>query len=322
VHTVAELRTAVAEILRNHDLGVVSAVMRVPLSTVRRVSRCPEQVDLPTFQRFLRACGAEPAEIEAWTAAREVVLATPRRQNPHLPSPESIGTPEQMRDAIEAMLGAATVDAVAVRLRVPRSAVMQVFGGPDRVTAETFRDFVLACGVRPADASRWIDARQRVIEAQARHEIVPTPMVTAGSGSPSVAAPTPAPARNLPDPSKVDTYETLLCALGTLLAAVELTLPELEESSGGRLCAGRLAAILDGVSAATAEEFVLLLRGCGLRGEVAQWVDAWLRLDGATRGIPRRIVRSRRTRLPVLRISSTSYVLAFLVLLGLLAWLI
>jgi hypothetical protein len=68
VQTAAELRSAVAEILRHHDLGVISARMRVSLSTVRLVSRWPDQVDLATFCAFLRACGAGAEDERAWVA--------------------------------------------------------------------------------------------------------------------------------------------------------------------------------------------------------------------------------------------------------------
>lgn len=180
VHTVAELRGAVADILREHDLGVVSTVMRAQLGTVRELSRRPELADLPTFQGFLRACGAGPAEIARWTAAWHAVLASVREQEPGMPDP----------------------------------------------------------AVAP------------------------------------------------PDPATIYNYDQLLRALRAVQAAAGVSAAEVERRCDGRLRARRTVEILDGRAAATGEEYVLLLRACGLRAEVPLWVEAWVRIGGASLGSP------------------------------------
>jgi hypothetical protein len=180
VHTVVELRTAVAGILREHDVGVVSTTMRTQLGIVRELSRRPELANLPTFQEFLRACGAGEAEIERWTAAWHAVLASVREQEP---------------------------------------------GSPD----------------------------------------------------PAVAP---------PDPTTVGSYDELLRALRAVQAAAGVSAVEIERRCGGRLRARRTVEILDGRQAATGEEYVLLLRACGLRAEVPLWVEAWVRIGGANLGQP------------------------------------
>ena len=294
VRTVAQLRIAVADILRHHDLGVVSAAMREELSTVRMLSRWPGQVDQSTFRRFLEACGAEPSQTHAWVTAWQAVHATLDQKNANLPTPESLRGPEQMQEAVEAMVGATTVGAVAAKMHVVPSVVVQILGGRDRVDADTFGQFALACGVPAADVGSWVDARRRVVEAQFRRQELVTATVTAGHRSAVIDAPVlPAQRRAQPDPSMADSYEGLLCALRTLQATVGASTTDIESSSNGRLSDRRAAAILDGVRPASGEDFVLLLRAFGLRDEVHHWVDTWLRLDGATLGRSQSAARRR-----------------------------
>jgi len=202
VRTAAELRSAIAEILRHHDLGVVSTRMRVPMSTVRRMSRWPEQADQSEFKRFLNACGAGQAETTSWVAAWQAVRAGGSAEHP-----------------------------------------------------------------RPA--------AEPVADVHARR------------------------VSRLPDLSEAGSYGDLLCAMRTLRVAAAVSTTDIEMITGGRLNAHRAVAILDGRLAATGEELVLLLRACGLRDEIDQWIDAWQRLDGATLGRPRRRVSGVHRLRPV-----------------------
>lgn len=199
VRTLAELHAAVTDILREHDVGVVSSTMRASLSTVRLLGRWPERVDAETFERFLRACGAGQAETAGWLAAWRAIVEQP-------------------------------------------------------VTEPVVVDAVVA------------------------------------------AVPQPAPQRPLPDPSMADSYDELLCALRSLQAGAAMSTTGVELSTGGRLAAERVGAILAGSLPASGEEWVLLLRAFGLRDEVGQWVEAWRRLDGATLGSARPVLALRWLR--------------------------
>lgn len=207
VHTVAELRGAVTDILREHDLGVVSTTMRAQLGTVRELSRRPELADLPTFQEFLRACGAGQAEVLRWTATWHAVLASMREQEPSWPDP----------------------------------------------------------AVAP------------------------------------------------PDPAAVRSYDDLLRALHAVQAAAGVSAAEIERRCGGRLPARRTVEILDGSQAATGEEYVLLLRACGLRAEVPLWVEAWVRIGGASLGRPAGPLSPAAMALVIAAVTVVAVLLAWLV---------
>ena len=75
VETVPQLRCAVHDILSQHDVGVVSTMMREPLSTVRKLGRRPDVADPVLFERFLKACGATDDEVREWTQAWRQIVA-------------------------------------------------------------------------------------------------------------------------------------------------------------------------------------------------------------------------------------------------------
>lgn len=75
VETVPQLRCAVHDILSQHDVGVVSTMMREPLSTVRKLGRRPDVADPVLFERFLKACGATDDEVQEWTQAWRQIVA-------------------------------------------------------------------------------------------------------------------------------------------------------------------------------------------------------------------------------------------------------
>lgn len=245
VRTVADLRSAVTEILRSHDVGVVSATMREQLSKVRFLSRRPEQTDEATFERFLRACGADDDDADAWTDAWRSIRATLRHQQPAVPD-------------------------------------------PDRVDTE-------------GDVGRWLAAQERAVETQVRRETLVDATV-AGPRSLGVdeytAAAEPLWRRTLPDPAEAGSYDDLVTAMQRLRGSAGVSAGDIELRSGGRLGASRATAILDGVLPASGEEVVLLLRACGLRDEIDGWIEAWLRLDGATLGQSSAGARPRRAAGP------------------------
>ncbi|HEY0640216.1 MAG TPA: helix-turn-helix transcriptional regulator [Pseudonocardiaceae bacterium] len=82
-------------------------------------------------------------------------------------------------------------------------------------------------------------------------------------------------------------YDQLPIALRELRDALGLSAADLVRRSGDRLEEGRVRAVLDGVAAATGEEFVLILRALGLDpAAVRAWVDTWWRLGGPRHGRP------------------------------------
>lgn len=170
IETVAQLRTAVRDILRRHDLGVVSAAMREQLPVVRRLSRYPEQVEAGLFERFLTACGADEDERREWLAARRRVVGAGPARSPDEPptgGTDPAGAPDYpallsaMRELREAS-GVRTGDLernTGGRLTAERAS--EILSGARPPTGEELVLLLRALGVREG-LDRWIDSWFRV----------------------------------------------------------------------------------------------------------------------------------------------------------------
>jgi|GEM_PF-3444396 len=187
--------------------------------------------------------------------------------------------------------------AMQVRSHVSYASLSRAAAGRKLPTWPVTRGFVLACGGDPDEwKPRWEAARDASSHPNCARIGGPLPDPTSVH---TVAELRRAVAGILPrlDPSRVRSYQDLLAALRAVVAAADISPAAIERETGGRLAAGRAAAVLDGAQPAGGEEWVLLLRACGLRDEVRPWVEAWGRLDGATaggRGKPARVHGGRQ----------------------------
>jgi hypothetical protein len=175
IETVAHLRGAVRDILKRHDLGVISAAMREPLSVVRQLSRWPEQVELSMFERFIKACGASEEVTLEWTAAwRKVVgpddVAPPVSAVPDwvpaaVPAPATMANYDVMLSALQTLRDAGGVSPRDIeritegRLRAQRAAA--ILAGVQPANGEEFVLLLRALGVREG-VDQWIDSWLRV----------------------------------------------------------------------------------------------------------------------------------------------------------------
>src|SRR5215207_627778 len=175
IHTVVELRGAVRDILRRHDLGVVSSAMRESLATVRLLSRWPEQVELPMFERFVIACGASWDEAREWAQAwrravdsdaiRSSEAMVPRQSGGRLD--DAPADPGAVRDypalltALRGLQAASGVMAAGVELstggRLTASRTVAILAGDRTVTGEELVLLLRAFGVRDG-VDDWIDS--------------------------------------------------------------------------------------------------------------------------------------------------------------------
>jgi hypothetical protein len=292
IRTVAQLRTAVAEMGRQRDVRLISSIMRVRMSVVRLVRGWPEQVELPVFLSFVQACGVSSAETEQWVHAWQAAVDERQHQIREFPSPSPIDTPEDMRDVIETMVRLTSVTAVAARMETPASTVGRLLRGAEHVEAELFARFVAACGAPTEDIDGWTEARRRVIETCERRRLiaVTAPALTASTPDPQYEAPSRSDPPKVPllqvDLASINTYEALLTKVNALIDVASVSCSDIERISAGRLTSSTVRAIRDGVIPASGEEFVLLLRACGLREEIDQWVTTWSRVHGARLGNP------------------------------------
>jgi hypothetical protein len=308
IRTVAQLRTAAAEMGRQRDVRLISSIMRVQMSVVRLVRGWPEQVELPVFLSFVQACGVSSTETEQWVHAWQAAVDERCHQVKEFPSPGPIDTPEGMREVIETMVRLTSIKAVATRMETTdEGTVGRILRGAEHVEAELFARFVAACGAPAEDIDGWIEARRRVIETCERRRLI---AVTA----PALIVSTPDPQHEYPprsdlpkapllqiDLASINTYAALLTTVNALIDAAGMSCSDIERISAGRLAKSTVTAIRDGVVPASGEEFVLLLRACGLREQIDQWVTAWSRVHGARLGNPpassRRAVSPARSAL-------------------------
>lgn len=286
VYTVAELRAAVAELGRNHDVRIVSSTMRAPLSLVRLVRGWPEQVEPRVFLGYVRACGVAPAGLRAWSQAWRAAAVDRRRQHTPFPTPGHVHKPEEMRAAIEAMIRLTSVEEVAGRLGATAATVGRVLRGAEYVDAELFGRFVVACGAPSDEVEAWVEARRRVIETRERRRLV----AVTGPSTPRLdvmdrPGTTPM-VRSGIDPSTATTYEELLDLIRRLQLRAGVSSDDIERATAGRLSSSTANGILAGVVSASGEQLILLLRACGLRQEIDGWVSTWSRLRGAQLGNP------------------------------------
>jgi len=275
---------------------LISSKMQVPLSTVRLVRNWPEQVELAVFERFAHACGVAADGMEPWRNAWHAAVDDRKQQNIPLPTPGSVHTPEVMREAIETMIRLTSINTVAERMKTTEGTIGRILRGAEHVDAELFARFVTACDAPDDDVPAWLEARRRAIATRDRRQLIaittPTPALAAAPAPPGQPPAAPAPpcptptSAAWPDPTSAASYEALRTALKTVVDTAGLTSTAIEAVTTGRLPHTTVTAILDGVIPATGEQLVLLLRTCGLRDEIPQWIATWSRLRGSHLGNP------------------------------------